>query len=512
MDLVADKRMSAELRDVVAVFSDGTYWFATSYEREPWVLSEIAVLVRQQAIPQETSRRVVDIDEIRALWASARDVDGEVDPVARRIEGVLATAARARGDDLVLEVKEGSARACVVVHGRKYQIGEKWRADEGQLAMRKIFFNKEGGSQQTSYQERKDQGFAVRDPDGFRLPSGVVALRGERGPSAPTGEHLFLRIFYSDTLAAASLEGLGFTAAECEVLERQCRTLRGAAVFGGVTGDGKSTTMATCLVLQQRMFGGLLNMVTVEDPVEQLIEHAIQISVSTAAAGESRDAAFAAALRHFLRIHPAVGMISEIRDREAARQVMRFVDTGHQCWTTIHAGDANGIAFRLLDLGVPAAQVCNAGNLSLLVKQTIVSELCLGCRVPAAGRLARWLAADLGTDEVFVRNEAGCAQCRTGTGIGAVANAGYRRRRAVAEMIQPDAGYLELVRRGQPHLAARYWMDELGGVPVHRRVRARVLAGDVDPHDALAKGMVLSAEGAASGARRARLAAVGAAD
>lgn len=509
MDVVVDKRMSDELRDVFVAFADGTHWFAEGYEREPWVLSEIAVLVRRKAIPAETERRIVELEEIRAARTSARIVDGTPDETARRIEGVLAVAAGARASDLVLEVGEASGRACAIVNDRKYRIGDRWRAEEVRRAMRKLFYLKEGGSQQTTYQDHRDQGFSLRSPEGLRLPSKVAALRAERGPHEPGGEHMFLRIFYSDTLMNVSLERLGFTAAEREVLERQCRTLRGATVIGGVTGDGKSTTLATCLVLQQRIFEGRLNMVTVEDPVEQIVEGAIQIAVSTAAAGSGRDEAFAAALRHFCRIHPAVGMVSEIRDQEAARQVMRFVDTGHQCWTTIHAGDANGIVFRLLDLGVPVEQVCNVGNLALLMKQTIVTELCEGCRLPAAGTLPHWLASDLGTDEVFVRNAEGCSRCRKGTGLGVAASSGYRRRRAVAEMITPDVKYFELVRRGEPNRAARHWVDELGGVPVHRRVRDLVLGGDVDPHDALAKGMVLAAPGAGRGAARRRLAAVG---
>ena len=510
MDVVLDKRMSAELKDVFVPFADGMRWFAEGYDREPWVHSEIAVLERQKAIPRLTERRIVELEEIRAIRTSARMVDGASDETGRRIEGALIVAAGARASDLVLEVGEASGRACAIVNDRKYQIGDKWRAEEMRRAMRKLFFLKEGGSQQTTYQERANQGFSIRNPEGIRMPTKVSALRGERGASEPAGEHMFLRLFYSDTLVNVSLERLGFAQAEREVLERQCRTLRGATVIGGVTGDGKSTTLATCLVLQQRIFDGLLNMVTVEDPVEQIIEGAIQIAVSTAAGGAGRDEAFASALRHFCRINPAVGMVSEIRDMEAARQVMRFVDTGHQVWTTIHAGDANGIVFRLLDLGVPPEQVCNVGNLSLLIKQTIVSELCEGCRRPAGGKLPHWMASDLGTDEVFVRNEAGCAQCRKGAGIATSAWSGYRRRRAVAEMITPDAKYLEFVRRGEPNLAARYWVDELGGVPVHRRVRDLVLGGAVDPNDALAKGMVLAEEGPGSSQGRGGLEVVGA--
>ena len=496
MDLVVDKRMSPELRQVCAVQRDGTYLFAKSYESEPWLLSELEVLERMKAIPRESGRRIADIEEIRSAWsgtdgASECDEDEESRKIRQKIEGALDIAAQARASDLVIETDDMACRIHAIINDRRFPIGDPWRAEEGHRAMRKLFFLKEQGSRQTSYQEREFQGFAVRSSGGVRLPDKVSGLRGERGPNEPAGEHMFLRLFYSDTLSQVSLEKLGFDAEQRSVLERMCRTLRGATIIGGETGDGKSTTLATCLLLQQRIFENALNLVTVEDPVEVRIPGAVQLSVSTAATGTLRDAAFGDALRHFCRINPGSGMVSEIRDKEAARQVMRFVDTGHQVWTTIHAGDANGIVFRLLDLGVPMEQICNVGNLSLLMKQTIVSVLCDECKSPAEGQVPEWVLSDLGTKDVFVRNSAGCAACGEVRGVVSRAWAGYRERRAVAEMIQPDAAYLEYVRRGEPNLARRYWVQELGGIPVQQRVRDLVLAGIVDPLDALAKGMML---------------------
>lgn len=499
--LVVAKRMSAEFREVCAVFEDGTYRFARSYEQEPWVLSELASLEMSKSIPSERRREIVDIEEIRAAWREEETVREVADEETRKLERVLRIAAEARASDLVIETDEVACRVSAIVNDRKFAIGEKWRAEEGRRVMRKLFYFKEQGSQQTSYQERAFQGFAVRDHESLHLPPRVSGLRGERGPSEPTGEHMFLRLFYSDTLEKLSLEELGFEAEQREVLERMCRTLRGAVIVGGVTGDGKSTTLATCLLLQQQLFGHSLNLVTAEDPVEVRIPGAVQLAVSTAAAGGEREQAFGSALRHFCRVNPGSGMVSEIRDVEAARQVMRFVDTGHQVWTTIHAGDANGIAFRLRDLGVPVEQVCNVGNLALLMKQTIVSVLCDECKIPATGRLPEWLVSDLGTDEVFVRNAEGCESCRRGGGVSSAAWAGYRRRRAVAEMIQPDEQYLEFVRRGEPNQAVEYWTGAMGGVPVHWRVRELVLKGEVDPEDALSKGMVLR-EGRRAGAEK----------
>ena len=455
MDLVNCRELSTASREKCAVFEDGEYWFGRGYEHDSELLTDIVMLKKRKKLPEETSRQIVALEQIADAWKGASGSVAATDEFMRKFEHALRVAADATATDLVLDSDGTSCRVYALVNDRRHLIGDPWRGQEGERVMAAVFYAKEPGSGQTSIQGRSNQGFAVRHGGStFRLPPAVAGLRGERGPSEPVGEHMFLRIFYSDALKDVSLEGLGFTRSQAEVLERMYRTLRGAIIIGGVTGDGKSTTLATCLMLQQAVFRNQLNLVTVEDPVEYKIPGAIQLSVSTSASGGDRHEAFADALRHFCRINPGSGMVSEIRDEETARQVMRFVDTGHQVYSTIHAGDANGIVFRLLDLGVPVEQACNAGNIALLMKQTIVSVLCQECRRQARGRLPTWLVRDLGTEDVFVRNEKGCRKCSKGTGIRQRAHAGYERRSAVAEMIQPDAEYLGYVRRGEPNEAA----------------------------------------------------------
>ena len=290
-----------------AVFEGGEYWYARSYEREAWLLSEIATLELARAIPAETSRRIVEIEEIGRAWKGAEELREVVDEETRKLERVLRVAADARASDLVIETDEVACRVFAIINDRKLQIGEKWRAEEGRRVMRKLFYFKEQGSQQTSYQERVCQGFAVRDHAELRLPAKVSGLRGQRGPSEPAGEHMFLRLFYRDTLENLSLAHLGFEAEQREVLERMSRTLRGAVIIGGVTGDGKSTTLATCLMLQQAHFGHSLNLVTAEDPVEIRIPGAVQIAVSTAGGGDRREEAFGSALRALLSGQPRSG-------------------------------------------------------------------------------------------------------------------------------------------------------------------------------------------------------------
>ena len=227
-----------------------------------------------------------------------------------------------------------------------------------------------------------------------------------------------------------------------------------------------------------------------EDPVEYDIPGAIQIAVATTGAGEDRGQNFARALMHFVRIHPAVGMVSEIRDGDAAREVLQFVSTGHQVWTTIHVDDANGILFRLVDMGLSPAEVCRPNLVKLLMKQTLVPRLCGNCKLERpAGELAPWLAhAVTGLGTVRYRNPEGCAACRSEGEVAAAAWNGYAGNSVVCEHIRPDVGYFAFVRAGDAGGARDYWLNELGGIQIGQRIWAAVGAGRCDPRDALRKG------------------------
>ena len=200
--------------------------------------------------------------------------------------------------------------------------------------------------------------------------------------------------------------------------------------------------------------------------------------------------------------------------RQAARQVLQFIDSGHQVWTTIHVATANAILFRLLDLGVGVAEVCKPGNVGLLCKQTLLPSLCRAahgesrrrgrkCRRGCEKHLRGWPG-------VRFRSRRGAMSCRREDELSALAWNGYVEQRAVAEMIRPDDGYLNLVRAGDPVAAYAYWRAELGGVPIGEKIWRLVADGAVDPFDALMKGASVDRESDAGPERSAGTTSAGA--
>ncbi len=494
--LVRWERMDDRFRERCAVWSDGRVLIADGYANDVELRALLVELQRTGAVRGQLREETGALQEVAEVWRGHRVRDESLDVNPRIVEGLVAIfeeAARARASDVVFEKGPDDCRVFAIVNDRKWPLGSPMTVREAEQAFGFLFFVKDEGSRQTSLQRASFQGFSARRSETFPLPEEIAALRCQAGPHEPDGHHLFIRLFYRDQVGGTkTLEDLGFST-EVAGLFREIRMSKYGGVFiGGTTGDGKSTTLAVNQNLQMREHGGKLNLVTLEDPVEYDIEGAVQIAASTRGVGEERGLGFQAALMHFVRLHPASGMVGEIRDEESARQVLQFIDSGHQIWTTIHVHAANGILFRLMDLGVTEAEVTKKGNVRLLVKQTLVSLLCPACSTPAMpeGRtLPEELAGLLGP-QVRYRNPEGCPKCRMAgqSALSLAAWAGYARPLAVAEWIVPDDGYLGFVRQRDAIGAWNHWLSAMGGVPIGRKIWRAVAAGRVDPEDALLKG------------------------
>ena len=481
-----------------AVWSDGRCLIAEGHEDDPELRAALVALRRQGLVSGELSETSVSGDEIRAAWSGrslGNRVEGANPEVLNQLRSVFQRAADLKASDVVLQNGEGGCQAFVIANDRKLRVGAPMTESVGGKAINLSLYIQEPGSGQTGYQRGSFQGFSIRNRGlDALLPPEISGLRCQRGPNEPDEDHLYARVFRRDQVPVGmTLKKLGFSEEQAQLFAEIRAAMRGAVFVGGVTGDGKSTTQAVNLMLQLAESNGELNLVTVEDPVEIPIPGAVQIAVPTGGSGEEREEHYREALRHFCRIHPSSGMVSEIRDSFAARQVLQFADSGHQVWTTIHVATANSILFRLIDLGVSPSEVAKPGNVALLVKQTLVSRLCGHCALKEPpddrnlpGRL--WKLVE-GWERVRWRNPKGCSEClATDDELFRRAWAGYERQLAVAETIRPDQGYLDCVRRGDAGAAWKYWIEEMDGKPLSGAIWALVVQGHVDPGDAIRKG------------------------
>ena len=126
---------------------------------------------------------------------------------------------------------------------------------------------------------------------------------------------------------------------------------RGLVLVTGVTGSGKSTTIAALINHVNRF--RKTRIITLEDPVEFIFKSERSM-VSQRQVGQNV-ATFSGGLRSALRENPDVIFVGEIRDQETATLALSAAETGHLVFSTLHTRDAKGALSRIVDM-FPAEQ------------------------------------------------------------------------------------------------------------------------------------------------------------
>ena len=147
------------------------------------------------------------------------------------------------------------------------------------------------------------------------------------------------------------LDRLGFNLVQLERLEFLSHEPNGLILVCGPTGSGKSTTIASILVDIEKSCGGVMKILSLEDPPEYVIPGVTQVKV------DERNG-FSEALNHIFRQDPDIIMIGEIRDEESAGAALRAALTGHLVFATLHAGNVGEAILRLENLGLPRKLFC----------------------------------------------------------------------------------------------------------------------------------------------------------
>ena len=132
-----------------------------------------------------------------------------------------------------------------------------------------------------------------------------------------------------------------------QVAERMAHFRNGLVLLTGVTGAGKTTTLAMIINLINQEGGRRI--VTVEEPVEYLYPKVAGSIITQRELGEDV-LTFADGLKYGLRQDPDVILVGEIRDRETAQMALSAAETGHLVFSTIHTRDVKGAISRYADL------------------------------------------------------------------------------------------------------------------------------------------------------------------
>ncbi|HUY12978.1 MAG TPA: type IV pilus twitching motility protein PilT [Terriglobia bacterium] len=211
-----------------------------------------------------------------------------------------------------------------------------------------------------------DMSYGVSGLGRFRVS--VFQQRGQVGMAFRTIQPLL------QTLSALHLPA---------VIEGLCDERRGMVLVTGVTGSGKSTTLAA--MIDRINSSRADHIITIEDPIEFLhrdkkgFVNQREIGVDTPS--------FSAALRSALRQDPDVIMVGEMRDPVTMETAMEAAETGHMVFSTLHTLDATETIQRIISSFAPRHQkqlrLQLAATLRGIVSQRLVKRTDGEGRVPA---------------------------------------------------------------------------------------------------------------------------------
>lgn len=216
------------------------------------------------------------------------------------------------------------------------------------------------------------------------------------------------------------LDDLGLKKSQVDILKRNLKGKSGLILVSGPTGSGKSTLLYSCL---NYINDGSLKIITIEDPIEQVISQICQTQVNY-----DIDLDFTKILKHSLRQDPDVIMIGEIRDYDTLDIALKASLSGHLVLASIHANSCINTIYRLLDLGAKPFLISSCTR--FIISQRLVKKSCPYCKKSLKEASLEKKSLDNNkkdSKEVQNKSSTGCSWCYF---------TGYLGRALVAEMLE----------------------------------------------------------------------------
>ena len=288
------------------------------------------------------------------------------------------------------------------------------------------------------------------------------------------GEMAVLRVL-DKSISVMGLSELGFLPDSLEIYQKLIQSPFGIILVSGPTGSGKTTTLYATI---NQLDAEERNIMTIEDPIEYRFANINQMQVNPQAG-----ITFANGLRAIMRLDPDVILVGEIRDRETANIAIQAALTGHLVLSSVHANDAVGVLFRLMDLGIEPFLITSA--VVGIVAQRLVRRVCPHCRVLREA-----------PDQERLLYEEEMSEKRTkfyyGSGCNFCAYTGYRGRMGVFEILVMSEEIRRLLLNGASADAIKAQAIKEGMVPMWRDGMLKVQAGLTTPREVLRNVFVIS--------------------
>ncbi|MRV74624.1 type II/IV secretion system protein [Duganella sp. FT92W] len=395
---------------------------------------DLAAYLSQQESAQQAMRDMMqdpDADDGEAADLDQAIVDisligisGDTSPVVKLVNSTIYDALKFQASDIHLECDVNSLVIKYRVDGVLVQAGQVQGLQMAEQVVSRIKVLAD-----LDIAERRvpqDGRFKVR------IKGSEIDFRVSIMPNI-FGEDAVLRLLDRRALTAAAnaltLESLGLNTDAIDQVRRLAARPHGMLLVTGPTGSGKTTTLYAALT---EINTGRDKVITIEDPVEYRLPRVLQIPVN-----EKKGLTFARGLRSILRHDPDKILIGEIRDDETAQIAVQASLTGHLVFTTVHANNVFDVVGRFLHMGVDAYSF--AAALNGIVAQRLMRVNCEHCAVDVEADAQE--LADSGLTAEQVRGW----RFRAGKGCGHCRGAGYKGRKAIAEVLILNDALREMI-------------------------------------------------------------------
>lgn len=384
----------------------------------------------------------------------------------RHLRDLVYEAVKQKVSDIHIQVRSTYTKIRMRQHG-ELRVYAEWSERLGR-EIASVAFNKETDHATSHFNPLVPQDASMP----LKIQGKDIRLRLASVP-AHGGFDMVMRILTTGEESNKTLEELGYTQEQVDIIKMAMKLPFGAIIVAGPTGSGKTTTLASCM----EMVESTSKLYSIEDPVEKVVEAATQVPVNT----EKSDRSFASMGRAALRMDPDVIILGEMRDEDTANVMVRASITGHLVLTTLHTNRATAIITRLVDMSISPVLLSDSSVLRCLMCQRLIAKVCPECAIPLRSsprhlaNIPDWEAV-LGK-EVLDRAKArgnGCAKCNR-SGVGG--------RIVVAEVIWVDEEGRQFIQKCDTLNWEKY-LKEHGWKDFRDRAIELIQTGICDPFDA----------------------------
>ena len=346
-----------------------------------------------------------------------QELDAEINKSAliNLVEGALVEGVRKGASDIHFIPKSGHKTEILIRIDGNLQ---PWHIQENTLPEAVVAVIKDRSKGMDRFEREKAQdGFIQREIDGQIIRFRVSVLPMVGTELRNKFESVVIRIL-DDRKVVKDLSKLGLTGYAQDAFVKSISQPQGMVILTGPTGSGKSTTLVAALC---QVIDPSVNVLTVEDPVEYVIEGARQLKI-----GYKMD--FEQAIRSILRHDPDIVLVGEMRDKETAEVAIKLANTGHLTFSTLHTNDAPSAVARLYKMGIEPFLIAYAIN--IIMAQRLIRKLCEFCKIKVA-KLDEEMLSAAGIDINELKKHTiyaakGCEKCN---------ETGYKGRMAIHEAL-----------------------------------------------------------------------------